>query len=181
MENNTQNGATTPITNGVDTQNPVTNTPSVDYEQEYKKQALEIEKLKNAISKTNSENAEYKRKELEKMTDDEKRAKEFQDVMESNKKMEAELRTMKLEKELLSNGFTGEESEKLINGNFAVKDIADIIKAKVEEAVKSTKAELLKGSTTTPPMGNGNVNGNGESPFQTYQKSKQTNTNEVKL
>lgn len=166
MENNAQNGATTPTTNGVDTQTQVTNTPSVDYEQEYKKQSLEIEKLKNAISKTNSENAEYKRKELEKMSAEEKSARELQDLMESNKKMEAELRTMKLEKDLLANGFTGEESEKLINSNFAIKDIADIIKAKVDEAVKSAKAELLKGTTTTPPMGSSATNNSAKTKAQ---------------
>ena len=59
-------GATTP-----ETQN--TQPPEKDYKHEYEKQLMEIEKLKNAISKTNSENAEYKRKELEKMSDDEKK------------------------------------------------------------------------------------------------------------
>lgn len=170
---------------------PTTDTPTnnqIDYESEYKKvlaerdsYKAEAEKQKGLKDKYASENADYKKKEIDKMTDDEKRQKEYQDIMESNKKMEAELRTMKLEKELLSNGFTGEESEKLINGNFAVKDIADIIKAKVEEAVKSTKAELLKGSTTTPPMGSPTTNGNGKTKAeQIAEKRFGVDTSKIK-
>lgn len=174
-------GATTPTT---DTQTD----SQFDYESEYKKVLAErdsfkaeMEKQKGLKDKYASENADYKKKELDKMTDDEKRAKEFQDVMESNKKMEAELRTMKLEKDLLANGFTGEESEKLINGNFAIKDIADIIKAKVDEAVKSAKAELLKGTTTTPPMGSPTANNNGKTKAeQIAEKRFGVDTNKIK-
>ncbi|MGN0961430.1 MAG: hypothetical protein ACI4PF_04455, partial [Christensenellales bacterium] len=137
---------------GGQTQETSTQT-QIDYESEYKKMVAErdsykaeAEKQKGLKDKYASENADYKKKELDKMTDDEKKAKELQDLIDSKNKMEAEIRTMKLEKELLSNGFTGEESEKLIKGNFAINDIkvlTDIIKVKVDEAIKSTKAELL--------------------------------------
>lgn len=174
-------GATTPTTD-----TPTTN--QIDYESEYKKvlaerdsYKAEAEKQKGLKDKYASENADYKKKEIDKMTDDEKRQKEYQDIMDSNKQMEAKLREFELKEQLFNNGFTGEESKKLIEGKFAPEVIAEIIKTKVDEAVKSSKAELLKVSTKTPPMGNGNADGNGESPFQTYQKSKQTNTNEVKL
>lgn len=168
-------GATTP-----ETQN--TQVPEKDYKHEYEKQLLEIEKLKTAISKTNSENAEYKRKELDKMTDDEKKAKELQDLIDSKNKMEAEIKQMKLEKDLLANGFTAEESAKLINSNFSVKDIAEIIKEKVDLAVKSAKAEMIKGTTPSAQMGNGTADGKNEkSDFQKYQESKTKTNNEVKL
>lgn len=173
---------------------PTTDTPTnnqIDYESEYKKvlaerdsYKAEAEKQKGLKDKYASENADYKKKEIDKMTDDEKRQKEYQDIMESNKKMEAELRIMKLEKELLSNGFTGEESEKLIKGNFAIDDIkilTDIIRIKVDEAVKSTKAELLKGTTTTPPMGSPTTNGNGKTKAeQIAEKRFGVDTSKIK-
>ena len=157
--------------------------PTLDYEQEYKKSQIEIEKLRNAISKTNSENAEYKRKELEKMTDDEKRAKEQKDLQDRLAALESENKTMKLEKDLLANGFTAEESEKLIKGNFAIKDIAEIIKSKVDEAVKSAKASLIKDSSSTETLGKGNASSSNKSGFALYQEqqAKKHEIGEVKF
>jgi hypothetical protein len=177
MENNENIGATTP-----DTQN--TQTAEKDYKHEYEKQLLEIEKLKNAISKTNSENAEYKKKELAKMTDDEKKAKEYQDLVDSANQMKAELEQMKLEKSLLANGFTTEESEKLIKANISISDmkvLTDIIKEKVEIAVKSARAEMIKDSTPSSPMGNGNADGKRETPFQIFQKEKNQNNSKKEI
>lgn len=185
-------GATTPTT---DTQTD----NQIDYESEYKKvlaerdsYKAEAEKQKGLKDKYASENANANKmlKDMKQaqMSDEQKKAFEMQETLdklqksvEHSQELEAELRTMKLEKELLSNGFTGEESEKLINGNFAVKDIADIIKAKVEEAVKSTKAELLKGSTTTPPMGSPTTNGNGKTKAeQIAEKRFGVDTSKIK-
>ena len=134
MENNTQTDVTT-STNGENTQTPVINRDSIDYEKEYQKQAMEIERLKNAISKTNSENAEYKRKELEKMSDEEKKAKELQDLIDSKTKIEAELQEMKLEKEIYAKGFTDDECAKLKKSGVSVSAIScfsDILKARIE-------------------------------------------------
>lgn len=174
MENNENNGVQTP-----DTQN--TQAPEKDYKHEYEKQLMEIEKLKNAISKTNSENAEYKKKELAKMSDDEKRAREYEELVEAKNKMEAEIRTMKLEKELLAEGFTVEESEKLITSNFAVKSIAEIVKSKVELAVKSAKAEGIKDTTPNSPLGKGTSDAQEKSAFQLRQESKNKTNNRVEL
>lgn len=174
MENNENIGATTP-----ETQN--TQAPEKDYKYEYEKQLMEIERLKNAISKTNSENAEYKKKELAKMTDDEKKAKEYQELVDAKNKMEAEIRTMKLEKELLSEGFSVEESDELIKSNFAVSTIAKIVKDKVDLAVKSAKAEMIKDTTPSQAMGNGTASGKGESDFQKHQKNKITKNTIVEL
>lgn len=173
--------ATTSNTTGTQTQ--------IDYESEYKKMLAErdsykaeAEKQKGLKDKYASENADYKKKELDKMTDDEKKAKELQDLIDSKNKMEAEIKQMKLEKDLLANGFTAEESAKLINSNFSVKDIAEIIKEKVELAVKSAKAEMIKGTTPPAQMGNGTADGKNEkSDFQKYQESKTKTNNEVKL
>ena len=174
-------GAATPSENGG-------TPPSIDYESEYKKMVAErdsykaeAEKQKGLKDKYASENADYKKKELDKMTDDEKKAKEYQELIEAKNKMEAEIKTMKLEKDLLSNGFTTEESAKLIKDNFAVSTIAEIVKNKVEEAVKSAKAELIKDTTPSSPMGKGTAEGNGKSDFQKFQESKKQTNNKVEL
>lgn len=176
MENIETQGASTP------------DTQTIDYESEYKKMMAErdsykaeAEKQKGLKDKYASENADYKKKELDKMTDDEKKAKEYQELIESKNKMEAEIRVMKLERDLLANGFTNEESEKLIKGNFAIKDIADIIKQKVDVAVKSAKAEMIKDSTPSSPMGNGNAEGKRETPFQIFQKEKNQNNSKKEI
>lgn len=174
---------------GVETQNTQnTQTSEKDYKLEYEKQLMEIEKLKNAISKTNSENAEYKRqelerkkKELESLPEIEKLREENKAIVESNSKMEAKIKEMELEKELVFNGFSATEIEKLVKGKFAVKDIAEIIKSRVDEAVKSAKAEMTKGSTSKSLLGNGSSDTDTKSDFQKRQESRQKDTNIVKL
>ena len=175
MENNENVGTTMP-----ENENQ-TQSSEKDYKQEFEKQLLEIEKLKNAISKTNSENAEYKKRELAKMTDDEKKAKEYQDLMNSAEQMRAELEAMKLEKEFLKNGFTAEETTKLIEGKSAPSVIAEIVKAKVDLAIKSVKAELIKEGTTQQPMGNGTTSKDSKTGFQKFQESNQESTKIVEL
>ena len=169
-----QEGATTPTTNS-DSQTQQPTTPSVDYEQEYKKQAMEIERLKNAISKTNSENAEYKRKELEKMSDEEKKAKELQDLIDSKTKIEAELQEMKLEKEIYAKGFTDDECAKLKKSGVSVSAIscfAEILKARIEENTKNVKASLIKDTTPVEKLGKGTTE-NPMSDFAKFQKEEQ--------
>lgn len=161
---------------------------TINYEAEYKKAIAERD---NAIAEANkqkglkdkyaSENAEYKRKAEAQMSEEEKRAKEWQEVLDSREQMQKELSQMKLEKALLSNGFTAEESEKLIKSNFAVKDIATIIKERVDTAVKSAQAEFTKNSTSKSLMGNGTADGQGKSDFQVYQESKKVTNNIVEL
>ena len=161
---------------------------TIDYESEYKKMLAErdtykaeAEKQKGLKDKYASENADYKKKEIDKMSDDERKAKEYQDLVNSANQMKAELESMKLEKELLSNGFTTEESAKLIKSNFAPKDIAEIIKEKVDIAVKSAKAELIKGTTPSSPMGNGTMDSNSKSAFQKYQETQKQNKQQKEI
>ena len=168
---------------------PQTDTPpSIDYESEYKKMLAErdafkaeAEKQKGLKDKYASENAGYKKKELEKMTDDEKRAKEYQDLVDSKNKMEEEIRVMRLERDLLSNGFSAEESEKLIKSNFSVAEIANIVKTRVEDAVKSAKAEAIKTDTPSSLIGNGTAKGDGKSDFQKFQEKQKQSTTRVEL
>lgn len=154
------------------------------YEQTLKRaETAEAEASKQKGLKDNyaKENAEYKRKAEAQMTDDEKKAKEWQELLDGKANLEAEVAQLKLEKEFVANGFSAEETEKLIKGNFAVKDIADIIKARCEEAVKSAKAEATKSSTAETLLGNGSAKGDAKSDFQKHQESKQKSENIVKL
>ena len=129
-----------------------------------------------------TENAEYKRKETAQLSDDERKAKELQDVVVERDTFKAELAQLKLEKECLANGFTAEETDKLIKGNFAVKDISAILKSRVDEAVKSAKAEFTKNSTSDGLLGMGTTDKNGgKSDFQKRQESRQTQSNIVEL
>ena len=142
----------------------------------------EAKKQKGLKDTYATENAEYKRKEAAQMTDDEKKAKELQDLIDGKKSLEAEIAKLKLERDFSANGFTAEETAKLIDGNFAPKDIADIIKARVDEGVKSAKAEATKSSTADSLLGNGTANkGDAKSDFQKHQESRKQSSTVVEL
>lgn len=141
----------------------------------------EAKKQKGLKDTYASENAEYKRKAEAQMTDDEKKAKELQELIDGKANLEAEVAKLKLEKDFASNGFSAEETDKLIGGNFAPKDIAEIIKARCDEAVKSAKAEATKHSTADNLLGNGSAGGSQKSDYQTYQESKKTQSTVVEL
>ena len=180
MENNENTGATTPN----DTQ-----TNSIDYESEYKKVLAErdsfkaeMEKQKGLKDKYASENADYKKKELDKMSDDEKKAREYEELVKSNNALAEELKAIKLEREFLGEGFTVEEYAELSKNSFSAKSLATLLKTKVDEAVKSAKAEFIKGSTPDTPMGKGTTKDSQEkSGFQLRQESKNKTNNRVEL
>lgn len=174
---------------GADPQNNGDTPPSIDYESEYKKMLAErdsykaeAEKQKGLKDKYASENADYKKKELDKMSDDEKKAREYEELVNSNNALAEELRAIKLEREFLGEGFTVEEYEGLSKEKFSAKSIATLLKSKVDEAVKSAKAEFIKGSTPDTPMGKGTTKDAQEkSGFQLRQESKNKANNRVEL
>ena len=161
----------------------------IDYEAEYNKMVAErdsykaeAEKQKRMKDQYATENADYKKKAEAQMSDDEKKAKEFQDLIDGKKSLEAEIAKLKLERDFSANGFTAEETAKLIDGNFAPKDIAEIIKARVDEGVKSAKAEATKSSTADGLLGNGTANkGDAKSDFQKHQESRKQSSTIVEL
>lgn len=179
MENNEQGVATT------------TETATIDYEAEYKKVVAErdgfraeVEKQKKLKDQYATENAEYKKKSIESMSAEEKRQKEYDDLVASNKNFEAELNKLKTEKELLANGFTAEESEKLIKDGCPialVKTIAEMFNARKTELEKTLKAQLLKETTQSAPMGKGTVGGEQKTAYQSYMEAKNQEAQEVKL
>ena len=167
-----------------------TETATIDYEAEYKKMVAErdtykaeAEKQKQLKDKYATENADYKKKSIEKLSDEEKRQQEYEELVKSNNNFKAELQQMKTEKELLANGFTADESENLIKVGCTielVKPLAEILKARTTELEKTMKAQLLKETTQPSPMGSGTV-GKEKTGYQQYEESRQVGNKEVKL
>ena len=161
----------------------------VDYKAEYEKMVAERDSYKAEAEKQKSikdqyatENKKYKDKEKEQMSEEQKRQQEYQDLVEAKNKIETELQAIKLEKELLGEGFTSEESAELIKSNFSVKVLGKIVKAKIEEAVKSAEAELIKKTTPDSLVGDGTAKkDSGKTGFQKYQESKTQPKDKVEI
>jgi hypothetical protein len=180
MEDNGQGVATTTET-----------TATVDYEAEYKKMVAErdgykaeAEKQKKLKDQYATENAEYKKKSVENMSAEEKRQKEYDELVEREKNLLEKVVRMETEKELLANGFTTEETDKLIKGGCPMalaKTIAEIYNTRKTEFEKTLKAQLLKETTQSSPMGKGTVGGDQKTSYQAYMEAKNQEANEVKL
>lgn len=163
---------------------------TVDYEQEYKKAIAErdaaradAEKQKKLKDQYASESAAYKKKELEKMSDEEKKAKEYQEIVDANSKLEAQIKEYQTRDELLSNGFTKEECDTLMKGGLKIKDFAEIMTKRLEENTKSVKASMIKDTTPEAVLGSGigSKPRQEKSDFQKYQESKVRASNKVEL
>jgi hypothetical protein len=122
--------------------------------------SAEIERLKNALSKSNSEAADYKKQLRDKMTDDEKKAKEDAEKLEQLQKSYNELLKEKnissYKSELLALGYedklASETAEAMVNGDTA-KVFAN--QKKHQEAVaQKIRSDILK-DTPKPDGGNG--------------------------
>ena len=167
-----------------------TATATIDYEAEYKKMVAErdtykaeAEKQKRMKDQYATENADYKKKAEAQMSDDERKQKEYDELVASKQNLEAEVTKYKTEREILANGFTADESEVLIKCGCQielVKPLADILKARMTELEKTIKAQLFKETTQPSPMGNGTV-GEKKSAYKEYVESKRTQAKEVKL
>lgn len=131
---------------------PVAN--KVDYKAEVDKLTAEYQKIKLALEKTNSENADYKRKERERLTDDEKRALAEQERLEYIKKLEQSNRKFELEKTMLAKGFSQDETNILVENasdpKAMVETMADILQARLQNNEKQVKAQTLKSNTFLP-------------------------------
>lgn len=178
MENNAQTNINTENNNGT----------QIDYKAEYEKAVAErdsfkaeAEKQKRMKDQYATENADYKKKAEAQMSDEERKAKELQEIIDRANNAEAELAQMRLRSDGLTNGFSADETDKLINGKFSFKDLADIVKARVDEAVKSAKAEMTKNNTAGSLLGKGSATDAEKSDFQKRQESRQKQSNIVEL
>lgn len=146
MENNeVKTGVETPASE-VNT----TNTNNAEYE-------AEIKRLKDALSKSNSENADWKRKYNSKLTEEEQ-GKALQEERDAYiKSLEQKVAKTELGAEL-SKGISDSKVvdsvvDDLINGNHsdAIKKINKYIEDRVANAIKEHDADLLRSNPVPPP------------------------------
>lgn len=127
---------------------------------EYEDNAAEVERLKNANTKANSEAAEWKRKHKELLSEDERKKQEEAEKLTQMEKELADLRKDKTVSEYkakyIAQGYkedlATETAQALADGDTA-KVFANQQKF-LEEYTKSVKAEAMK-NTPKPPAGGG--------------------------
>lgn len=108
----------------------------------------EVKKHKDLLSTRNSEIAEYKRKEQEKLSDDEKRELQIKD-------MEKELANLKRKdsintkiNDLLSLGYDKETAKKYAEAEIDGKSTIEFQRQFLQSQLEAQKQELLKGAPT---------------------------------
>lgn len=119
----------------------------------------EITRLKNAISKANSEAAENKRKLKEKMSEDEKRSAEEAEritaIETENKELKKKIAISEYTSKFLASGLDAESASKSAEAAYSG-DIDTVIanfNARIASVKEATKAELI-GSTPSLQGGN---------------------------
>ena len=133
-------------------------TPKTYSQEEYDKIIAERDKFKKSIDNLTKENADFKRKQKEKMSEEEKIAeaqKEKDRVLQETQK---ELLGLKLSKEFMVAGFSEETTSLLIesfNNNDSVEFIKTLSKEikNLVENVRKQEQESCKQNGTLPPNG----------------------------
>lgn len=124
---------------------------------EFNDNSTELAKLQEAIKKSNAENAEYKRKEQARMTDDEKKALADKEMQEEFAKAQEAIKLYKLKEELVESGFTADEVKKLVESNCSAKAYAEIYGAREDKLKKSLNLGALKNGSPKTGVGTGNT------------------------
>lgn len=125
--------------------------------EELEKANAEIKRYKDALTKSNSENAEYKRKEREKLSEDEKNALANKELIEN---LQNQIASYKREKDIadltsrfIGLGFDKENATKVatsyLDGN--ADDVFAQFSARLESVTKDAKSTVLGG--TPRPQG----------------------------
>lgn len=127
---------------------------------EYEDNAEELEKQKNALSKANSEAAEWKRKHNALLTEDEKKKQEREDeitrLKEENDTLKKEKTVSDYKARFVAQGYEealAEDTAKALADGDSAKVFANQNKF-LEEYAKKVKADALK-NTPKPPAGDG--------------------------
>ena len=128
-------------------------------------QSAEVERLKNALSKSNSENAEWKKKHREALSEEERKAQETADLIkqlqEQNAKLLRESDVSKHKAKFLGMGYeealAGDAAVAMADGDM---DKLFSYQQKHQEALeKKIRADALKGTTKpVPDKENGAMN-----------------------
>lgn len=147
---------------------------------DYDKLLKQFEAQKNRIDELARNEKEYKKQIADKQTDEEKKAqaeKETQDLIAQYK---SQIENMSIEKELLSGGFTSEETNKIIESKGdslkLAKSLSEIFKKKLEDSKKAWEKELV--DKTKSVSGSGGSNSNQVDPtVEAYLGGKTNVTN----
>lgn len=106
----------------------------------------DLKKHKDLLSTRNSEIAEYKRKEQEKLSDDEKRQLHYQELEETNKTLTRKLALNEKVKDYIALGYSEELATKVANAELDGKSTASYHKEFITAREEKLKAELLQGN-----------------------------------
>lgn len=153
-------------------------------QEEFDKLVAERDKYKKANDDLSKENADYKRKAKDKLSEEEKLAQAQKEKDEALANAQKELLSIKMSKEFMVAGFDETSTNKIIDSfnkgdsvEFA-KTLSQEIKNLVENARKQEKENFQKSSTLPP---NGSYNKNGLDPVvERYINNKKTNTNSAR-
>ena len=157
-------------------------TPKTYSQEEFDKLVAERDKYKKANDDLSKENADYKRKAKDKLSEEEKLAQAQKEKDEALANAQKELLSIKMSKEFMVAGFDEATTNNIIesfNKNDSVefaKTLSEEIKTLVENARKQEKENFQK-SSTLPPNGSFKQQSGLDPVVERYIKSKNTNTN----
>lgn len=106
----------------------------------------DLTKHKNLLSTRNSEIAEYKRKEQEKLSDDEKLKLHYEELEKENAGYKRTIAKSNKVNEYLGIGYPKELAEKIAEAELDGKSTVELHKQFLTSREESIKAELLKGN-----------------------------------
>ena len=106
----------------------------------------ENSKLKNTISKVNSENADYKRKAQEKLSEEEKTNLRIKELEESNAKWEKQFAKSNKVADYVSIGYSKELAEKIADAELEGKPTASFHQEFIKAKEESIRKEIMAGN-----------------------------------
>lgn len=116
-------------------------------EQKFASLNSEVKKHKDLLSSRNSEIAEYKRKEQDKLTEDEKTKLHYQELEKTNAQLTRSLALNEKVKDYIALGYSEELATKVANAELDGKSTAQYHKEFITAREESIRAELLKSGT----------------------------------
>lgn len=113
-------------------------------EQKFNSLNGEVKKHKDLLSTRNSEIAEYKRKEQEKLSEEEKTKLHYQELEQENANLKRDSALSKKVKDYIALGYSEELATKVANAELDGKSTTEYHKQFIQARDESIKAELLK-------------------------------------
>lgn len=157
--------------------------PKTYSQEEVDKLNAEMAKYKARVDELSKNEKKYKDEIKAKMSEDEKKAQEQEEINKKLADYESRLEDFALKEELVkTNVFTSEEIESIVKekgDNVALlKTIGGLVNAKIEKAKKDAVAEYMRSSDVS---GSGGGAKNGDKDVEAYiEKTKQSSTSKAR-